>query len=338
MIRIGIVKVGSMGDVLMTTPFLRQLRGGFPDAEIHYHVGSPSAAALEGNPDLDRIISFDPKIFYEKRWKQLGEWMRAVSQQNYDYLFILDKKLPYAIASRLIRRKRCLGFARSPLHSFLMDEVVPYGRLRHEVHYYLDLLKPLFEPDYDDGRMRFGPSLPTMADIPLMEDFPAGRPFDVWVNSGGINAKESGGARRLPPELFRRLLEHHVARGPVVLLGSAGDGAYYESALGPVPVKNWAGKLTLAQSTAVMQMARSVITTDCGAMHLAGCVQDRVIAFFGPTHPARKLPLSGAAVAIWHDEEIYDDRYEVYGTSPNGAFFHQEDLIFKDFAALLEKF
>lgn len=337
-LRIGLVKVGAMGDVLMTTPLVRQLRGHFPDAMIHYHAGEPSRGVLDGNPHINELFSFDPSIFYEGKGKEVWTWMRAMAARRYDHLYILDKKLPYALACKMISPRRSFGFARSPLHRLLLDNAVSYGPVRHEVHYYLDLPKPLFNPDYapDACRLQFGPTLPSVESIPSATKLPSG-PFDVWVNSGGLNAKETGGARRLPTQLFQRLVGHHAREIPIVLLGGTNDALFYERSLPSKTAVNLAGKLKLAESAKIMQLARCVFTTDCGAMHLAGCVQDRMVAFFGPTNPRRKLPFGKAFTAIWHDADIYDERYEVFGTPPEREFFRKPNAIFNDFAEALQK-
>lgn len=68
--RILIIYWGFFGDVLITTPFLRTLRKGFPKAHITYIVAgfipgiySYAAKILENNPDVDRWIRPDSSIF-----------------------------------------------------------------------------------------------------------------------------------------------------------------------------------------------------------------------------------------------------------------------------------
>jgi hypothetical protein len=46
-----------------------------------------------------------------------------------------------------------------------------------------------------------------------------------------------------------------------------------------------------------------------------------VVAVFGPTHPARKCP--PGARWVWGDEDLYDARYELFGTLPGGRYFER---------------
>ena len=52
-----IVTLRRLGDVLLTTPLVRSVRRGFPDARVDMLVFAGSERILEGNPDIDRIIT-----------------------------------------------------------------------------------------------------------------------------------------------------------------------------------------------------------------------------------------------------------------------------------------
>ena len=55
--RILIVTLRRLGDVLLTTPLVRTLRRGFPDARLEMLVFAGSERILAGNPDLDGVIT-----------------------------------------------------------------------------------------------------------------------------------------------------------------------------------------------------------------------------------------------------------------------------------------
>jgi len=67
--KILLFKIGAIGDVLMTTPLVRQLRKNFPEAKIDYLIGKSSSKILEGNKNIDEIIPFKETIFTEKKTK-----------------------------------------------------------------------------------------------------------------------------------------------------------------------------------------------------------------------------------------------------------------------------
>jgi len=84
-------------------------------------------------------------------------------------------------------------------------------------------------------------------------------------------------------ELARILVEKHHAA--IVVLGGEDDhelGAKVANDLGD-RARNYAGRLTLAESAAVLSHCRALITNDTGVLHMAAARQIPVVAIFGPT-------------------------------------------------------
>src|SRR5215510_13980796 len=55
--RILVVALRRLGDVLLTTPLIRSMRRAWPDATIDALVFAGTAGILEGNPDLNGVIT-----------------------------------------------------------------------------------------------------------------------------------------------------------------------------------------------------------------------------------------------------------------------------------------
>ncbi|MBG6079905.1 glycosyltransferase family 9 protein [Rubrivivax gelatinosus] len=303
-------KYGALGDLLMCTPMLRQLRRALPDAHIRCLVGRASAAAIAGHPSPDACEVFDERAFTSAgAWRLAGLLPRLA---GHDRVFVLDKHRIFTTLARLAGGHQRVGFDRDG-EGRGHHVRVPYGAVRHEIHYGLDLLEAAGLPVDRDDVMLDAPVVPGGVAPPLPAD------YLVLVNAGGLNPREDSAVRRLPAPLFDALLARCRSLGPVVFLGSAAErGAYPEDSPGLV---NLAGRTSLAQAAVVMRGARAVITTDCGLMHLAGSVRVPTVALFGPTHPQRKCP--PGAVAVWCDADRYDPAYETYGRRPAGRWFER---------------
>jgi ADP-heptose:LPS heptosyltransferase len=300
-------KIGALGDVLMTTPFVRQLRNAVPNARIEYLTGHGCLAVIDGNPHLDRVIGFDEKILFRAQAARLGEVVRLL--RGYDAVFVMDKHWIFEVVAWLARVPVRVGFVRRRHEGLLHTHRAPYGALRHEIHCYLDLAKAYGLPvDFDDVRL----------ELPASDEAPLRPPYSVLINSGGANAGESSDVRKMPDGLFRSLIDHCSASGPVAFLGSEAERAYYDRYQCDSSV-NLCGQTSLRQAWSVLRQAQAIYATDSGLMHMAGAVNPRLTAIFGPTHPARKCP-PGAQWA-WVDEERYDSRYELFGTVPKGTYF-----------------
>lgn len=300
-------KIGALGDVLMTTPLVRQLRRALPAARIDYLVGASSRIALEGNAHLDAVIAFDDTILYRARAGRIGQVLAKL--KGYDAIYVLDKHWIFSALAAASGAPVRIGFRRRAFEGWGMTRHVPYGALRHEIDCYLDLAQSAgIAVDRDDNAI----------------EFTAAAPFDIapgttiLVNSGGANAYETSQVRRMPDALFEELVRACVKEGPVAFLGAASEAAYYER-FATTRCTNLCGRTSIPQAASALRHASRVITTDTGLMHLAAAVNRRVTAVFGPTHPRRKCP--PGARWVWTDAARYDPKYEVLGRVPPGRFF-----------------
>ena len=57
--RVLIVKMWALGDILMATPLLTNLRARFPDVEISWLVDASHADVLRDHPLIDGLLVFD---------------------------------------------------------------------------------------------------------------------------------------------------------------------------------------------------------------------------------------------------------------------------------------
>lgn len=315
-------KIGALGDVVMTTPLVRQLRRNLPQAQIDYLVGRSFRAVLEGNPHLDRVLDFDDSVLFLARPSGLAGILRLL--RGYDVIYVLDKHWVFTWSALLSGTPRRIGYRRRAIEGWPLTATVPFGPLRQDVHYYLDLLEAAgLTVDRQDTRL----------ELPPVQPYEVAGPYVVAINAGGNNPGETSDIRQLPRELFEGLVAHLARRSKVVFLGSRSERAYYEPFAEAYGALNLCGITSLPQSWGVLAGADAVYTTDTGLMHMAGAVAPRVLGIFGPTHPLRKCP--PGARWVWKAEYMHDPRYELFGRVPKGRFFERmrlQDILDADFA------
>ncbi len=322
--KILLFKIGAIGDTLMTTPFVRQLRERYPDATIDYLIGSASKDVLIGNKNLNKIIPFDESIIFKRRIKEYFALIRKVKKEHYDKVFVLDKHWAMNFSAKMFGIKERIGFDRLGKEGKFLTKKTYYGNDKHEIHYYLDLLKADgIRPDYKDTRMDLTLS---KNDIKKAESIWKKNSLEKGVvciiPGGGNNPGESSGIRNWPIDNYTELIKRLVSKGhQVVLIGGKSDKELSKNILENKNIRksilDLIGKLSLKESAAVISKCDVVVCNDSGPMHLAACVNNNVISLFGPTNPKRKAPLLKESHSIWKGKKHYDKNYELFGKTPD---------------------
>ncbi len=334
--RVLLIKRGAIGDLLMATPLIRQLKQKL-DCTLDFLVSEGPSVALKNNPYLGHLHILPDKNFTLKGIFGLCKFL-LLKRGNYDCIFILDKHWLFNLASLLVGSRLRVGYRREKVSNYLLNCSVNYTDVsRYHGLYYLDLLKAshLAIPNYADLGLDLyipesdGQKVEAELQLNNLDN------YIVVVNSGGNNGYETSGLRMLPKEKAVELLRLLLQTGQKILLaGGKNDFGNYQEyckLLGnPNSIFNWAGKFNLAQSAYLIKNATRFYTTDCGAMHLGVAMQlgSRMKAIFGPTNPRHILPEEYlGSSAYWTDEEIYDPSYQLTGeiTDPYKNFFMKLD-------------
>jgi ADP-heptose:LPS heptosyltransferase len=346
MTKILLIKRGALGDILMATPLIRQLKQKVPNAKLDFLVSDQFAGVIKHNPYIDKLFTVSTETFSIKKIFALLK-LALTFRGKYDYVFILDKHYYFNFIGRIIS-KNTVGYVREYTSWFFLRNYIKYNDvMRYHGLYYLDLLKAskLALPDYTDCKLDFNISITDNAKVQktLHEYGLTTNEFLIIINSGGNNQFESGGARMLPENkvigLINRLCQNPSIK--IVLLGGLNDEINYNSYLKLIQtgsqlpqsrdrVINLAGKLSLEQSAALMICAKKIYTTDCGAMHIAisQSLYNKLYCFFGPTCPDHVLPPKMSIKYYWQDLEVFDKRYPLYGVVPkNKIYFTKFDPV-----------
>ena len=215
-----------IGDAVLTTPALAVLRAGFPQATITLLVKPAVAELLQGHPAIDEIVRYrDPGPH-----AGLGGKLSLAIQLNhgrYDLAMLLQNAFEAAAITALAGIPNRYGYATDG-RSFLLTHRVPLTpkiRRKHQVEYYLELLKPLELP--------IGPSSPTLYTTPGEDVAAVERLRAVSVDAGttliGLNPGSIyGSAKRWIPERFAQVADRLAAEheASVLIFGGKGEEAF----------------------------------------------------------------------------------------------------------------
>ena len=312
LVRILIVKLGSIGDIVHTLPSLAAIRRALPNAEVSWVVERRAAEILRDNPLLDRLIEVDTKAL--RRVLVSGETLRAPRQQlrqlrasAFDLALDFQGLIKSASIARLSGARRIFGFSREGLREppsrFLLSRTIVVPRQTHVIRKGLELVRgalgivlPEAPTDFEFP-LAINPSHESEAHEAASE---TGGSYAILNPGGGWPTKLWSAERfgALADELWSQHGLHSlVTHGPgeaelaqTVLQASRSDKARAVS-------------LSLKGFYALARSARVYIGGDTGPTHIAVAARTPLVGLFGPTEWWR----NGSP----HDEDICVERNDI---------------------------
>lgn len=292
--KILIIRLSSIGDILLATPLLRALRTRFPEARLDFIVKSEFADLLRYHPAVGELYELNTKA----GWPELRALGRRLREMRYDAIFDIHKNFRSRYLARAAKPQRVFRHRKHVFQRWLL------------VHTKINLLRnapPIYRRYLDAAK-----PLNVAAAQPLAD----GRWLElIWREKDERAAEEQLSARhrhphqaligiapgagyftkRWPAEYFGELTVKLIRQGnQVVILGGSQDAdlakkieqaaeAATHDDKKNLPLINLAGATSLLSTAAVIKRCRLLIVNDSGLMHVAEAVGTPLIAIFGST-------------------------------------------------------
>jgi ADP-heptose:LPS heptosyltransferase len=265
--KILVIRLSSIGDIVLTSPVVRCIKQQVPSCEIHFLTKAAFASIIHSNPFIDEVHTLNEST------KNL---IQALRLENFDVVIDLHKNI------RTSRIKKALGvksysFPKLNIEKWLL---VNFKRQSmpdvHVVDRYFEAVKSLNVTNEHKGIDFF---IPEEDEIDVVASY--GLTKYVAVAIGAQFA-----TKRLPEEKLIEVLTQLTQ--PIVLLGGKEDNAVGErlkSTLKGQPIFNLCGELSLAQSASMVKQSAAVLTHDTGLMHIASAFDVPIISVWGNTVP-----------------------------------------------------
>ncbi len=212
-----------------------------------------------------------------------GSAHAMLASAGIDALILFTNSLRSAWNGLKTKAPMRLGYSGNFRSLFLTDPVEGDYRL-HMTDFYLELLK--FR---GDGKARSA-----VIGFPILEEE---RQFAAEL--GKLNrvvgiplGAKYGSAKCWPTEKLKELLKLIAAdKRNAVLFGTASEKELGDELSSIDPgIVNLAGKTSIGQMAAVIDICDCIVANDSGPLHIAAAVGKRVIALFGSTDPKRTAP------------------------------------------------
>lgn len=269
-----------VGDAVLAIPALKAVRSHFPDAEITLLVRPWVAGLFTSAPFVD-------KVWTEARPSKLADWTRVtrdIRAAEFDLALLLPNSFESALMMFLARVPRRIGYATEGRAWMLTNSIEPPTGPRHQVHYYLDLVKtvqagaerPSIEIESTAEERAAARTLLREEGIPNSEHFLALNPGAAY-----------GSAKRWHEDRFAEaadILAQEMSLN-IAIIGSGAERPIAEQIRGLMKSRTavLSGKTSLETLIGVLAESSLMITNDSGPMHIAAALGVPTVAVFGST-------------------------------------------------------
>jgi heptosyltransferase-2 len=257
--KILIIRMSSIGDIILTSPLIRQLRQKYPDARIDYLIRKEYADLVRYNPHLSNNIELDVR----QGRAELKALREKIRHEKYDLILDLHRNLRSTYLRSFTGHSPLLKIRKNQILRFLLVKFKInlyakfYGHPLSVAEKYLRAAAPLGLTT-DDMRL----------ELHLPEEV-AEKGKTIW--------------RELTAQNFQIIMapgaKHFTKRWPpeVDVIKEIQLQAGNETQ------RSLAGKISLLETFAIIQQAPFFISNDSGLMHAAAAFQKPQIAIFGST-------------------------------------------------------
>ncbi|MDI9358086.1 MAG: glycosyltransferase family 9 protein [Phycisphaerales bacterium] len=261
-----VIRLSSMGDIVLTTPVFRCLKEQDTGIVIHFLTKIEYAAMLHTNPYIDKIIPLGQD---SKKLK------RQLQNEHYNLIIDLHKNIRTWRIKYWLSNVPAFSFNKLNIEKWLF------------VNFKLNLLPPCSVADRYVNTLK---SLEVYNDHKGLDFF-----LDPSIDKNFLTAHNlpnqfialviggAHGTKRLPLDQLLELVAH--INSSIVLLGGADERqtAIFLTASNPTKIINLCGQISIMESAYVLSKSMLVITHDTGLMHIAAALKKDIFVIWGST-------------------------------------------------------
>ena len=287
--KILIIKPAAIGDVLLATPVIENLRHNFPDAEINFLTQKFCKEALTDNPFLSKALTYD------LRYDSTAFLIKHLTRQKYDLVIDLFGNPRTAIVTYMIDARYRVGYKFNWRRFAYNIKVDPRRRELHNIEFNLESLRRL--------GLEIITSKPRFVLNSVHKEFAEEFFEKNGLSKGnviGINPHGTWKTKVWYAEKFIELGKMLTKKYNILLFWGNNS-----EKLNAEKIANAIGKKAiLIPETDLKYMGALIlncsvfVTNDTGPMHIAWILGVNTVAIYGPTIPELQGPLSDNSVIV----------------------------------------
>ncbi len=278
-----------MGDVLLTTPFIRQLRHSMPSARIDIITGAKFEEILRHNPQLDNVHSYRRDATPADIAQFRSEILTSLNSGKFDLVIDLQRN------RRSARLRRAMGVSLVKLNKYRLPKLAlvyakakALGNLPHVADRYRQTATQPEVEDDGDGLELWLPEERHLTEYPPRSRIVPPQPaLRIALAPGAGHA-----TKRWLPEGFAAAAAEVAKKynATIVLLGGPEErdlceGIRQQIGEGTTTI-NAAGADSVYQTARELDRCSLLLTNDSAAVHIAAARRIPVVCIYGSTVPA----------------------------------------------------
>ncbi len=274
--KILVIRLSSMGDVVLTTPFIRALRQEFPNAKIDFLLNKSFSEIYKFNPNIDNLILYDRDLSKSQIIEKRDKYLRSKDIEKYDLIIDLQKN------------KRSKAWSAG-----ISDNVKQIQKNRLHKLSLVYLKKPKLDADFHVVKNY----LAAASEYNLKAD---NKGCEIYTGTEGIpqinNTKPliafapaaQHHTKQWLPERFIELADLLSKDYQIVLLGGKADKDVCKQIEEQSEAEffDYSGANSIIFTYNIVRQCTAIITNDTGVMHIASAADIPIVAIFGSTVPA----------------------------------------------------
>ncbi len=273
-----------IGDLVMATPVLTDLRKAFPKASITAMCKSPNCELLKKDEAIDELFCFTRPSNDFLRRQDLRDIIAKIRAGKYDTGILLTHSFSSAWWFWQGGVKRRIGYS-AHFRGFLLTDPLSFSKEKeHQVVTYKRLLQPLGVPISETGPRLFvsEKEIEESKTLLYQRGYVSGKKL-IGINPGATY----GSAKCWPPERFRALAMRLMLETDafVVFFGDSFTADLVKEISHGLPerVIDLAGVTSLRELACLIKDCTVLVTNDSGPMHMAAAFKVPLVALFGST-------------------------------------------------------
>jgi heptosyltransferase II len=291
------IQLWGIGETILTLPAIKAFKQKYPNSKISLLCTDRNKDVYYKNDNIDNVIvtKLSPialKLFILKNFKK------------FDLVIDFEEYLNISAIMAYFIGKFSIGYSHG-VRAKLFNKTTKYNDKQHVVQTHLDLVRVLGADIKANNLIKLKYSKQDKDNANTVTKN-LGIKSNDYIVGLGTGAAESARSRMWPKDRFAKLADelYKNKKAKIIFFGTDSEKTYINDIIKSIKnptitVYNVAGKLSLKQAFAAIEMCQLFISNDTGTMHIAAAQGVKTIGLFGPNLPERWGPYGPGNISIY---------------------------------------